>query len=317
MAPNPKSGDRLTRLLCGLTECDNLGGFGKGAIVKTRIWLAIVSAAILAQSALGQLVWTDHPGGRLTVSGGSGGSPVSDCNEDEPVDGFPVEGLTHLCAWEGNDDSPGFSAFGAFSEEFSPTFVGLVGSISASAGPVNLPLLNSSTASAYSGDSLILTATAPVLVRFSYSVNSTAGDDHYPHVVVDFSRLYHQATYLHLEFVGPYTAANPDPVYQRLDPSESYKITRLVEGVVGSQLFGTATATGGVQITLQVVPEHCSADFNNDGDIGTDADIESYFACLAGGCCPNCGSADFNGDGDIGTDADIESFFRVLAGGSC
>jgi hypothetical protein len=30
-----------------------------------------------------------------------------------------------------------------------------------------------------------------------------------------------------------------------------------------------------------------------------------------------CGSADFNGDGDIGTDADIESFFRVLAGGSC
>ncbi len=30
-----------------------------------------------------------------------------------------------------------------------------------------------------------------------------------------------------------------------------------------------------------------------------------------------CGSADFNGDGDLGTDADIEAFFRVLAGGSC
>jgi hypothetical protein len=30
-----------------------------------------------------------------------------------------------------------------------------------------------------------------------------------------------------------------------------------------------------------------------------------------------CGSADFNCDGDIGTDADIEAFFRVLAGGSC
>ena len=30
-----------------------------------------------------------------------------------------------------------------------------------------------------------------------------------------------------------------------------------------------------------------------------------------------CGSADFNGDGDIGTDADIEAFFRVLAGGTC
>jgi hypothetical protein len=32
---------------------------------------------------------------------------------------------------------------------------------------------------------------------------------------------------------------------------------------------------------------------------------------------PRCGSADFNGDGDLGTDADIEAFFRVLAGGSC
>jgi hypothetical protein len=33
---------------------------------------------------------------------------------------------------------------------------------------------------------------------------------------------------------------------------------------------------------------------------------------------PNaCGSADFDGDGDAGTDADIEAFFRVLAGGSC
>ena len=32
---------------------------------------------------------------------------------------------------------------------------------------------------------------------------------------------------------------------------------------------------------------------------------------------PHCGSADFNCDGDIGTDADIEAFFRVLAGGTC
>jgi probable HAF family extracellular repeat protein len=60
-----------------------------------------------------------------------------------------------------------------------------------------------------------------------------------------------------------------------------------------------------------------SADFNGDGDIGTDADIEAFFACLAGHCCATCGTADFNGDGDLGTDADIESFFRVLAGGGC
>jgi hypothetical protein len=32
---------------------------------------------------------------------------------------------------------------------------------------------------------------------------------------------------------------------------------------------------------------------------------------------PLCGSVDFNGDGDIGTDQDIEAFFRVLAGGNC
>ncbi|HYE62733.1 MAG TPA: FG-GAP-like repeat-containing protein [Phycisphaerales bacterium] len=60
-------------------------------------------------------------------------------------------------------------------------------------------------------------------------------------------------------------------------------------------------------------------DFNGDGDLGTDADIEAFFACLGGNCCETCyaGGADFNADGDWGTDADIESFFRVLGGGPC
>jgi subtilisin-like proprotein convertase family protein len=62
-----------------------------------------------------------------------------------------------------------------------------------------------------------------------------------------------------------------------------------------------------------------SADFNCDGDVGTDSDIEAFFACLAGICpgAPCTSIADFNGDGDTGTDADIEAFFRVLAGGHC
>jgi hypothetical protein len=62
-----------------------------------------------------------------------------------------------------------------------------------------------------------------------------------------------------------------------------------------------------------------TSDFNGDGDFGTDADIEAFFACLAGNCCATCyaGGSDFNADGDFGTDADIESFFRVLAGGPC
>ncbi len=66
-------------------------------------------------------------------------------------------------------------------------------------------------------------------------------------------------------------------------------------------------------------PPSCylNADFDGDGDVGTDADIEAFFACLAGTCCSTCASADFNGDGDTGTDADIEGFFTVLAGGSC
>jgi len=62
-----------------------------------------------------------------------------------------------------------------------------------------------------------------------------------------------------------------------------------------------------------------TSDFNGDGDFGTDADIEGFFACLGGNCCGSCfcGGSDFNGDGDFGTDQDIESFFRVLAGGAC
>jgi len=59
------------------------------------------------------------------------------------------------------------------------------------------------------------------------------------------------------------------------------------------------------------------ADFNGDGDYGTDQDIEAFFACIGGHCCPTCGSADFNADGDLATDQDIESFFRVLGGHAC
>jgi len=70
---------------------------------------------------------------------------------------------------------------------------------------------------------------------------------------------------------------------------------------------------------LSVTPNCGTSDFNGDGDFGTDADIESFFACLGGSCCPACfvGGADFNADGDVGTDADIEAFFRVLGGGNC
>jgi hypothetical protein len=71
---------------------------------------------------------------------------------------------------------------------------------------------------------------------------------------------------------------------------------------------------------LRTPRSHCgSVDFNCDGDIGTDQDIESFFACISGSCpsAPCTSNADFNGDGDVGTDSDIEAFFRVLGGGTC
>jgi hypothetical protein len=62
-----------------------------------------------------------------------------------------------------------------------------------------------------------------------------------------------------------------------------------------------------------------SADFDCDGDTGTDFDIQAFFACLGGNCPaePCANSADFDGDGDTGTDFDIQAFFRVLGGGPC
>jgi hypothetical protein len=90
------------------------------------------------------------------------------------------------------------------------------------------------------------------------------------------------------------------------------------DGLLVSGIF--ASINGQCSAMFARLPSiHCcgSPDFNGDGSPGTDADIEAFFACLAGDCCPTCGSADFNSDGDIATDADIEAFFRVLAGGSC
>jgi len=88
----------------------------------------------------------------------------------------------------------------------------------------------------------------------------------------------------------------------------------------GRTVVGMGTQDGALRGFVLTLPPPCgTADFNNDADHGTDADIESFFACLSGNCCPRCpeAGADFNADGDPGTDQDIEAFFRVLAGGTC
>jgi probable HAF family extracellular repeat protein len=86
----------------------------------------------------------------------------------------------------------------------------------------------------------------------------------------------------------------------------------------GSVIAGWGTLNGVYRGWVVHLPPLCgSADFNHDGVPGTDADIEAFFACIAGECCPRCGTADFDGDHDYATDRDIEAFFRVLAGGNC
>jgi hypothetical protein len=106
--------------------------------------------------------------------------------------------------------------------------------------------------------------------------------------------------------------------FSRLDTTgwSNFAATGLAYG--GTVLCGFATDPAGATEAWFADLGGCgTADFNGDGAVGTDADIEAFFACLAGDCCATCWSADFNGDGAVGTDADIESFFRVLAGGSC
>jgi glucose/arabinose dehydrogenase len=93
----------------------------------------------------------------------------------------------------------------------------------------------------------------------------------------------------------------------------------------GQDSAGELYICGGANVYKLVptgVPSQCgcgSADYNGDGDFGTDQDIEVFFRCLAGDCPLFCDiwCSDFNGDGDFGTDQDIEAFFRVLAGGYC
>jgi len=95
-------------------------------------------------------------------------------------------------------------------------------------------------------------------------------------------------------------------------------ITRPPTSVSGSSIrLRVTTPCGNFYSEPAVLTVFSPADFNRDGDTGTDQDIEAFFACLGGTCCAACGSADVNGDGNVGTDQDIESFFRVLGGGAC
>jgi hypothetical protein len=113
---------------------------------------------------------------------------------------------------------------------------------------------------------------------------------------------------------------NPDGTLGNPAPTTGSCCTRNTCTITAqADCTGTWTA-GGVCTGPSSCGHFCgSADFNCDGAIGTDADIESFFDCISGSCpgLPCISNADFNGDGAIGTDADIESFFVVLSGGNC
>jgi hypothetical protein len=121
----------------------------------------------------------------------------------------------------------------------------------------------------------------------------------------------------------------PTSVAGEMWNEEPYETARAPDGPGAAEVINgwtyTISDTAPYQVALTgachiAAPPSCgTADFDGDGDTGTDADIEAFFACLAGTCCPTCffGGTDFNLDGDSGTDRDIESFFSVLAGGTC
>jgi hypothetical protein len=118
------------------------------------------------------------------------------------------------------------------------------------------------------------------------------------------------------------TTPQPQPPtpFDMPDPGGSANPAHLILTLTITTQNDSVNGSASLPSTGVLAPPPCgSADFNCDGAIATDADIESFFACLSGSCPPPpCQStADFNGDGAVATDADIEAFFRVIAGGSC
>src|SRR5262249_55494082 len=69
----------------------------------------------------------------------------------------------------------------------------------------------------------------------------------------------------------------------------------------GRTIAGYGQHNGNSEAWVLTLPRCGSADFNHDGAPANNADIQAFFACLAGHCCPSCDTADFNGDGAVAT----------------
>jgi hypothetical protein len=167
----------------------------------------------------------------------------------------------------------------------------------------------------------------PVISYWRWYSNGAGGNPNTNTFLVDVSTN-NGGTWTRAETIGPSGAGTSGGWVQAswrlstlgLSPTGQVKLRFTAQDTTTSLIEAAIDDLFIYQLTCTPPAPTCgTSDFNGDGDFGTDSDIESFFACLAGSCCPTCfsGGADFNGDGDVGTDADIEAFFRVLAGGSC
>ena len=161
--------------------------------------------------------------------------------------------------------------------------------------------------------------------RFSNDGAGTGGNPNTQTFLVDVSTD-NGTTWTNAETVGPGTQntggwlqGNWTMVPLGLTPTSQVRVRFVARDLLGA-VVEAAVDDFSISRRTCTPPNNCdSVDFNCDGDVGTDADIEAFFACLSGSCpaAPCTNSADFNHDNDIGTDADIEAFFRVLGGGNC
>jgi hypothetical protein len=82
--------------------------------------------------------------------------------------------------------------------------------------------------------------------------------------------------------------------------------------------YGQGNCTSAIIYSNVVSLRICGPkDYDGDGNAGDQNDIDAFFACLGGTCCPNCWGQDIDGDGSYGTDDDIAAFFRIMDDEPC
>jgi hypothetical protein len=303
---------------------------------KSSVALFVGAAALLsgaAQAQIGLLAYEGFGNGpRATLDGSAGGTGWTDAWRDTQLSlitsiGGPASGLTfpNLVTTPGSARSQG----GAL-----PDMVGYVRSYPAVAGTSMYVSCLMRAEADYHGWQGLRFGSWPYNVDMGcpmgyYNYGLTIGDGFIVPTNVPTTVGQTHLLVLEVAHISGQTTYNlyMDPVAGA--PKPSFASATFTRG--GSAAFGTVAywmGEGGVTLdevrigtnwgsVLPTPPTCGTADFNNDGDTGTDQDIDAFFACLAGSCCATCQSADFDADGSVGTDQDIEAFFRVLAGGPC